>query len=265
MRGINTGFNPGRVTEETVPAALRRAAAEFGDRDALAEPAGQRLSFRELGERAGEVARALIAAGIAPGDRVAVWCPNDAAWVLAALGALTAGATLVPVSTRFTGGEALDVISRSGARALFVTDYFLGSDRLAGLRAAAAAPGADGSLARLAMTVRVGGDWARFTGRAGGGAQGRGRRPGGGGGPAGRQRHPVHLGHHRAQQGRDEQPPQLAGGRPGVGRPRRPYRGRPLPGGEPVLPQLRLQGRAYWPASSAARPSCRRRSSTPAG
>ena len=166
MPGSSTGFNPGRVTEETVPAALRRAAAEFGDRDALAEPAGQRLSFRELGERAGEVARALIAAGIASGDRVAVWCPNDATWVLAALGALTAGATLVPVSTRFTGGEALDVISRSGARALFVTDYFLGSDRLAGLRAAAAAPGADGSLARLTMTVRVGGDWARFTGRA---------------------------------------------------------------------------------------------------
>jgi acyl-CoA synthetase (AMP-forming)/AMP-acid ligase II len=149
----------------TIPAAVARAAREFGDRGALAEPDGQRLSYRELGTRVGEVARALIADGITPGDRVAVWCPNSAAWVLAALGALTAGATLVPVSTRFTGSEALDVIARSGARALFVTDDFLGADRLAGLRAAAAAPEAGGSLARLAVTVRVPGDWTPFTER----------------------------------------------------------------------------------------------------
>ena len=50
--------------------------------------------------------------------------------MLAALGALTAGGVLVPVSTRFTGPEALDVIGRSGARALFVAGGFLGVDRL---------------------------------------------------------------------------------------------------------------------------------------
>jgi acyl-CoA synthetase (AMP-forming)/AMP-acid ligase II len=155
-----------RTVEVTVPAALRRAAREFGDAEALAEPDGARLSYQELSERASEVARALIADGITPGDRVAVWCPNTAAWVLAALGALSAGATLIPVSTRFTGSEALDVISRSGARGLFVTDDFLGSDRLADLRAAAAAPDAGGNLARLAVTVRVGGDWAEFIGRS---------------------------------------------------------------------------------------------------
>ena len=85
--------------------------------------------------------------------------------MLAALGTLSAGATLVPVSTRFTSGEALDVISRSGARALFVTDDFLGADRLRDLRAAAAAADAAGSLARLAVTVRTGGDWPEFTER----------------------------------------------------------------------------------------------------
>jgi len=167
VTGRTTGRTTGPTTEETVPAALRHAAREFAARDALAEPDGPRLSYRELGERAGEVARALIADGIAPGDRVAVWCPNTVTWVLAALGALAAGTTLIPVSTRFTGREALDVISRSGARALFVTDDFLGADRLAGLRAAAAAPDAGGSLDRLALVVRVGADWAAFTGRAG--------------------------------------------------------------------------------------------------
>ena len=69
---------------------------------------------------------------------MAIWAPNDRHWVLAALGALGAGGTLVPVSTRFTGPEALDVISRSGARALFVAGDFLGVDRLGALRAAAA-------------------------------------------------------------------------------------------------------------------------------
>jgi HIP---CoA ligase len=152
----------GRLVELTIPAVVASAAREFGDAEALAEPGGARLSFRELHERVGQVARALIADGIAPGDRVAVWCPNTTAWVLAALGSLTAGATLVPVSTRFTGPEALEVISRCGARALFVDRDFLGTDRLAALRAAAA-PDPRGSLAGLALVVRVGtGDWAAF-------------------------------------------------------------------------------------------------------
>ena len=147
--------------EQTIPAALARAAAAYGDAPALAEPGGPRLSWRELHEQATGVSRALIAAGIGPGDRVAVWSPNTHHWVLAALGALGAGGTLVPVSTRFTGPEALDVISRSGARVLFVAGCFLGTDRLAELRAAAretpsilnasTAP----SLARLQLTVRV--------------------------------------------------------------------------------------------------------------
>jgi acyl-CoA synthetase (AMP-forming)/AMP-acid ligase II len=99
---------------------------------------------------------------------VAIWAPNTRHWVLAALGALGAGATLVPVSTRFTGPEALDVISRSGARALFVAGDFLGTDRLAALRAAAdEAGGADGgALDGLGLVVRVPGDWAAFEQRA---------------------------------------------------------------------------------------------------
>jgi acyl-CoA synthetase (AMP-forming)/AMP-acid ligase II len=152
--------------ELTIPAVVGSAAREYGDAEALAEPGGERLSYRQLHERVSDVARALIADGVAPGDRVAVWCPNTAAWILAALGALSAGAALVPVSTRFTGPEALDVISRCGARALFVDHDFLGADRLAALRAAAAAPEPAGSLAGLTLTVRVGtGDWTSFTER----------------------------------------------------------------------------------------------------
>jgi HIP---CoA ligase len=123
--------------QRTIPAAVASAAREFGDAPALAEPGGPRLSYRELHERVVVVARALIAGGVAPGDRVAIWSPNTHHWVVGALGSLYAGATLVPVNTRFTGPEALDVISRSRARALIVAGPFLGTDRLAALRAAA--------------------------------------------------------------------------------------------------------------------------------
>jgi acyl-CoA synthetase (AMP-forming)/AMP-acid ligase II len=82
--------------------------------------------------------------------------------MLAALGALSAGGVLVPVSTRFTGPEALDVISRSGARALFVAGGFLGVDRLGALMSAAGAADASGGLERLALVVRVPEEWDRF-------------------------------------------------------------------------------------------------------
>jgi acyl-CoA synthetase (AMP-forming)/AMP-acid ligase II len=123
--------------ELTIPAAVASAARDFGDATALAEPGGPRLSYRELHEQVVGVASAFIAGSVAPGDRVAIWSPNTHHWVLGALGALYAGATLVPVNTRFTGPEALDVVSRSGARALIVAGRFLGADRLAALRAAA--------------------------------------------------------------------------------------------------------------------------------
>jgi HIP---CoA ligase len=149
--------------EGAIPAAVATAAREFGDGTALAGPDGPRLSYRQLHRRVVTVARALAAAGVAPGDRVAVWSPNTGHWVLGALGALSAGATLVPVSTRFTGTEALDVIIRSDARALLVADYFLGTDRLAALRGAAAEYDsnfpkrgrAGGCLRRLRLVVKI--------------------------------------------------------------------------------------------------------------
>ncbi|OJF09329.1 FadD3 family acyl-CoA ligase [Couchioplanes caeruleus] len=123
--------------EPTIPAAVVSAARSFGPAPALVEPGGERLSFAELLTQVRIMARALIAEGLRPGDRLAVWAPNTSHWVLAALGASYAGATLVPVNTRFTAVEALDVMHRSDARGLVVTGPFLGEDRLAALQAAA--------------------------------------------------------------------------------------------------------------------------------
>jgi acyl-CoA synthetase (AMP-forming)/AMP-acid ligase II len=148
--------------ELTIPAAIAGAAGKFGDGPALAEPGGPRISYHQLLQQTSAVARALIAEGVAPGDRVAIWSPNTHHWVLAAFGALSAGATLVPVSTRFTGPEALDVITRSGASVLIVADEFLGVDRLAALRNAANADAAQ--TARAGAAAGNDSDTERFSG-----------------------------------------------------------------------------------------------------
>jgi acyl-CoA synthetase (AMP-forming)/AMP-acid ligase II len=118
----------------TIPAALAAAADRFGDAEALVD-GDIRLSYTELRDQVHVVARAFIAAGVRPGDRVALCSPNTHHWVVAALGAVHAGAALVPLNTRFTATETLDVLHRSRARALVIVGSFLGRDRLAELRA----------------------------------------------------------------------------------------------------------------------------------
>jgi acyl-CoA synthetase (AMP-forming)/AMP-acid ligase II len=93
-----------------------------------------RLTYAELAEEARTFGAALVASGVSPGDRVAIWAPNGAEWIVALLGLLSAGAVLVPVNTRFKGAEAADVVTRSRARALVTVTDFLGTDYVAMLR-----------------------------------------------------------------------------------------------------------------------------------
>jgi HIP---CoA ligase len=124
----------------TLPALVRAAAERFPALDGLVD--GEvRLSFPELAARIEEASRAFIAAGLEPGDRVAVWAPNIAEWVLAAFGALGAGGVIVPLNTRFKGPEAGYVLQRSGARFLCTVNGFLGTDYVAMLRDAGEVPG----------------------------------------------------------------------------------------------------------------------------
>jgi len=142
----------------TIPAAVVSAARAFGPAPALVEPGVAEWSYRQLHDEVRRAARALIGGGLRPGDRLAVWAPNTAQWMLTALGASYAGLTLVPVNTRYTGVEALDIVHRSGARGLVVTGPFLGADRLAALRAAADDEGVP--LPPLIVTLPDG--WADF-------------------------------------------------------------------------------------------------------
>lgn len=136
-------------SRQTVSAVLDRAAASYIDAEALVD--GQvRLTYTELRSAVRTAARALVGMGVRPGDRVALCAPNSYHWVVAALGALHAGAALVPINTRFTAAETLDVLQRSAARVLIVEGEFLGRDRLAELEALSP---------ELPDTVRLPADW----------------------------------------------------------------------------------------------------------
>ena len=111
----------------TLPALVLEAAQRHAGR-VFVEDGDIVVDYADLPARAFEVSRALIAHGIAAGDRVAIWAPNRAEWLLAALGIHCAGAVMVPINTRMKGLEAADILERSGSRVLFVVDDFLGTD-----------------------------------------------------------------------------------------------------------------------------------------
>ncbi|HEY6650332.1 MAG TPA: FadD3 family acyl-CoA ligase [Mycobacterium sp.] len=112
---------------ETIPEMVLSAADRFGDAEAVVD-GPLRLSFAEVVDRIRCAAGAFAGLGIEKGDRVAIWAPNSAEWLIAAFGLLTAGGVLVPVNTRFKTDEAADVIGRSGAKAVLVQKGFLGQD-----------------------------------------------------------------------------------------------------------------------------------------
>ncbi|GGN61595.1 putative fatty-acid-CoA ligase FadD [Streptomyces albiflavescens] len=118
-----------------IPGLVRSAATRFADREAVVE-GRTRVSYAELGARVERAAAACMASGVRRGDRVAIWAPNTLDWIVSALGAVSAGAILVPLNTRFKGTEAAYVLSRSRAKLLFVTGTFLGTSYVASLRRA---------------------------------------------------------------------------------------------------------------------------------
>ena len=98
----------------TLPALVLEAAQRHAGR-VFVEDGDIVVDYADLPARAFEVSRALIAHGIAAGDRIAIWAPNRAEWLLAALGIHCAGAVMVPINTRMKGLEAADILARHAA------------------------------------------------------------------------------------------------------------------------------------------------------
>ena len=116
----------------TVPAVLERTARQLPDHEALISP-DRRFTFAQLRQEVRSAAAAMIALGVAPGDRVTIWSPNTWHWVVACLAVHHAGAVMVPLNTRYTADEAADVLERTGSPLLIAMGNFLGVERIPSL------------------------------------------------------------------------------------------------------------------------------------
>ncbi|HVX09158.1 FadD3 family acyl-CoA ligase [Humibacter sp.] len=119
----------------TTAAVLAHRAATTPHAEALVD-GERRWTWADLDDAVDAAARSMIASSVRHGDRVAVWAPNCAEWIVAALGAQRVGGVLVPLNTRFLGPEAAFVLRRSRARLLVTVAGFLGKDYPAMLEAA---------------------------------------------------------------------------------------------------------------------------------
>jgi fatty-acyl-CoA synthase len=110
---------------ETIGDSLRRVAAQHPDSDALVDvPAGTRWSYAELDADTDTLARGLLAAGIDKGDRVGIWAPNRAEWVLLQYATAKIGAILVNINPAYRSHELSYVLHQSGVRVLVSAESF---------------------------------------------------------------------------------------------------------------------------------------------
>src|SRR5580704_8040973 len=111
----------------TIPSVLYVAADRYADLEAVVD-GGRRVTYAGLAGAVTDVARALIASGVEPGDRVAIWAPNSLDWIVTSFAIYSCGAILVPLNTRFKGAEAGHVLRTAQVRLLFTVTDFLGTD-----------------------------------------------------------------------------------------------------------------------------------------
>ncbi|MGH7017687.1 MAG: AMP-binding protein, partial [Caulobacteraceae bacterium] len=117
------------LLEETIGGALDRAAAQWGDRLALvAVHQDVRWSWSELADRAHVLAAGLTDLGLAPGDRIGIWAPNCAEWVLTQLAAAKAGLILTTINPAYRTSEVEYALNKVGAKALVAAERFKSSD-----------------------------------------------------------------------------------------------------------------------------------------
>jgi fatty-acyl-CoA synthase len=114
---------------ETIGANFERAVARFGDREALVDvPTQRRWTYNELDVEVDEVALGLLGLGIAKGDRVGIWAPNCAEWVLVQYATAKIGAVLVNVNPAYRSHELTYVVNQSGMRLLVSAQQHRTSD-----------------------------------------------------------------------------------------------------------------------------------------
>jgi fatty-acyl-CoA synthase len=117
------------LLEETIGANLAAAAAAHAEREALVvRHQGVRWTYADLWDRTGELARALLARGFSAGDRIGIWAPNCAEWVLTQFATARIGVILVNINPAYRTHEARYALAQSGCRGLIAATDFKASD-----------------------------------------------------------------------------------------------------------------------------------------
>src|SRR5689334_23600241 len=119
MLSYASGISDVPLLGETIGANLERTVDRFGDRDVLVDvPAGRRWTYAEFDDAVNRVALGLLAGGIEKGDRVGIWAPNCAEWVIVQYATAKIGAILVNVNPAYRTHELEYVDHKSGIRFL---------------------------------------------------------------------------------------------------------------------------------------------------
>lgn len=123
------------LLETTIGANLAAIASVFPDRDALVDvPSGRRWSYAELVADVRQLATGLLQAGVGAGDRVGIWAPNCAEWVLTQYATAEIGAVLVNVNPAYRSHELAYALKQSGVAMVIAAWRFKTSDYVGMLR-----------------------------------------------------------------------------------------------------------------------------------
>jgi fatty-acyl-CoA synthase len=119
MQSYTSGVSATPLIGQTISENLAATVAAHPERDALVDvPSGRRWTYAELARDVDDVARGLLAAGVAAGDRVGIWAPNVPEWVLLQYATARVGAILVNVNPAYRSHELAYVVNQSGMRML---------------------------------------------------------------------------------------------------------------------------------------------------
>ena len=129
------GASPTPLIGETIGVHFDHIAERFADRDALVSR-HQNISwtYRELKERVDAFAAGLLALGLEPGERVGIWSPNNADWVIAQFATAKAGLILVNINPAYRVSELEYALNKAGVAALITAQRFKTSDYVGTLR-----------------------------------------------------------------------------------------------------------------------------------
>jgi acyl-CoA synthetase (AMP-forming)/AMP-acid ligase II len=120
------------LLDQTIGANLEATAARFPDREALVSVhQGVRMTYAEFDAEIDRMARRMLHDGLQIGDRVGIWAPNCAEWVLVQYATAKIGVILVNINPAYRTHEVEYALDQSGCRWLVAAPSFKTSDYVA--------------------------------------------------------------------------------------------------------------------------------------